>query len=251
MPIVVRATGNANLTQGDVLKDVPFVVVGVDGKAAFDKQVQYVLVVSRPCKALRDDAIVVAPVVPYPVDFADVAKSSGTPVGGLERMRRFLAGLRDGLKGGDFSDALYLGAFELTGAKRFAAQLTTLSTASVPTGEEERCKWVAAHRVGRLDVDFLRDLHTRILLTFTRLGFDDDHWYSDADLGVMISAGEAEVNHVRGEFISAQQAIQNSEAAQKPQAQAQRDGVERKKKIVEEAEARLKPYLDERERRSK
>jgi hypothetical protein len=246
MPIVVPAVEGAPLSQGDILRNVPFVAVGVDGNAVLDPSVPFVLVLSRPCKALRDDVVVVAPVVPYPLDLAEVAKGSTSPVGGLERMRRFLAGLRDGIKGGDFSDALYLGAFEEGGTKRFAVQLTSLCTARVPTELDQREGWLKTHRVACLDVEFLRDLHTRVVLTFTRLGFDDHAWYSNADLDVMVSAGEAEVAHLKSDLVAAEQAIQQKLAANRPASKEQTEALDRKRTGLEEAEAKLKPYLEQR-----
>jgi hypothetical protein len=249
MPIVTEVAENSELTQGDILRDVPFLVVDPDGKAQFDRDAHYVLVVSRPCKALREGLVVVAPVVPYIVDLAEFAKTAPSPVGSLDRTRRFLAGLRDGINGDDFSDALYLGTVEQAGTKRFAAQLTSLCTARVPEGTDERRAWIRARRVGRLGADFLRDLHTRLLLTFTRLGFDDYEWYPDADLAVMISAGEAELHHLRAESTAAEQAIQQQEAANRTVAKAQKEALEKKRGAVVEAELKLRPFLDERGRR--
>lgn len=251
MAIVVAPAEDSDLMQGDVLRDVPFLAVGIDGAPEVDRKGQYVLVLSRPCKALRDDVVVVAPVVPFPLELAEIAKSGSSPAGGLERMRRLLSGLRDGIKVGDFSDALYLGAFEDGATRRFAAQLTTLCTARVPTESGERKSWVNARRVGRLHVEFLRDLHTRLLLTFTRLGFDDYEWYSDADLDVMITAGEAEILHLRTELVASEQAVQHRQAADKPLPKDQKDNVERKRGDVAKAEKSLKPYLDERDRRER
>lgn len=95
MAIVVAPAEDSDLMQGDVLRDVPFLAVGIDGAPEVDRKGQYVLVLSRPCKALRDDVVVVAPVVPFPLELAEIAKSGSSPAGGLERMRRLLSGLRD------------------------------------------------------------------------------------------------------------------------------------------------------------
>lgn len=248
MPIVVLPEEDSPLMQGDILRKVPFAITEADGSLGVDIIAKFVLVMSRPCKALRDDLIVVAPVVAFPMDFAEVLKE---PAGGLDKMRRYLSGQRDGIKGGDFSDSLYLGTLEAGSPKRFAAQLTTLATVKVPPSNNmaERDKWIREHRVSRLDGEFLRDLHTRLVLTYTRLGFDDNSWFSDVDLEMMISAGEAEVTLYKTQLLAAQQTIQKDEAANKTPGVAQVNAVKAKATAVTDAETLVQPYLDERARR--
>jgi hypothetical protein len=245
MPIVVRPGEGEPLAQGDILRGVVFAVTNEAGNLAADKKALFALVVSRPCKALRDDVVVVAPVVPYPVDLSEVSRDQP---GRLEKMRRFLAGLRDGIKGGDFSDALYLGPLDDGSPKRYAAQLTTLATVLVPTEQASRRDWIRERRVWKLDVEFLRDLHTRLLLTFTRLGFDDHQWFTDADLDVMITAGKGELAHLQGELAAAEQAVQAKEAAGSAVQPQQLAEIAKKKRAVEETEEQLQPYLEEQRR---
>src|SRR5262245_56611803 len=128
MPIDVRPEDDSPLSQGDILRKVSFVLADSAGIPVLDTQVYFVLVVSRPCKALRDEAVTVAPVVPFPLDLKSLIE--GKPSGlGLDQMRRIMAGIRDG---GQYSDSFYLGALQDSSNKRFAAQLTRLSTVMVP-----------------------------------------------------------------------------------------------------------------------
>lgn len=249
MPIVLPVADDSELTQGDILRDVPFYVTGVDTRAAADREVRFALVVSRPCKAIRDDIVVVAPVIPYPVLLSEFTRGQADPVGGLDRMRRILSAIRDGIKGSEFCDALYLGAFRPTDSTRYAAQLHTLATACVPAKSEDRKAWVRDHRVARLSSEFVRDLHTRMILTFTRLGFDDQHWLSNEDLEIMITAGQAEIAKLEGDLIAAKQAVQFKQAENRQTSTAQQDAIGAKETAIERARVLLQPYLAEREER--
>lgn len=249
MPIVVRPEESSPLAQGDILRGVPFALTGKDNLLIADRSVSYVLIMSRPCKALRDDVVVVAPIVAYPLEIAEGQKPD-SPAGGLDKVRRVLAAQRDGIRGGNFSDALYLGTLDANSTRRYAAQLTTLSTVQVPQEPSQRHQWILERRAWRLSGDFVRDLHTRLILTFTRLGFEDDSWYSDADLDIMINTGEGELVHHQGQLLLAQQAVQRDEALNKTVSKQQYQALEVKKSAVADAEAKVKPYQDEREKRS-
>lgn len=247
MPIVVPAPEGSELTQGDILKGIPFCVMGPDGSANVDPKATHVLVLSRPCKAIRDGGVVVAPVSPAPLD---VSALNADPSGGLDRLRRYFASVRDGSMRGEFSDSLYLGEIPPNKTKRFACDLNTLGTILVPKEPAERHQWVNERRVARMHEAFLRDLHTRLVLTFTRLGFDDYAWYSDADLSMMITAGEAEVAHCQLELSNARRAIETREAASAMVAAKMQEEVQRKQTNVDAAQRALRPYVEERERRS-
>ncbi len=245
MPVVLRPDDGRPLSQGDILRKLSFAVTDAAGQSATDTKVAYLLVVSRPCNALRDAAVTVAPVVPFPVDLKALseAKAEGPS---LDRMRRILAGIRDG---GQFTDTFYLGPLDEDSNKRFGAQLGTLSTVQVPLKPEDRQKWIQEHRVWRLEEEFVRDLHVRLTVTFTRLGFDDYAWFSDADLGVMITAGEAEIAALRAGLAEAEQAVQAKEALNQQVPDQQKKAVETKRAAVKAADYALRPYLEERARR--
>jgi hypothetical protein len=155
------------------------------------------------------------------------------------------------VRGGDFSDALYLGTLDGGSSKRFAAQLTTLSTVQVPPSEkqEDRKRWIQAHRVWRLGDEFLRDLHVRLVLTFNRLGFDDYDWFSDADLEIAIAAGREDVLHCQSALQEVERAILQKEAENQSVAPQQRSEKNKKQQDVDEAVRRLQPYEAERTKR--
>jgi hypothetical protein len=245
MPVVVRPNDDAPLSQGDILRGVSFALTDAAGQLATDIKSVFLLVVSRHCNALRDATVTVAPVVSFPVDLKALseAKADGPS---LDRMRRILAGIRDG---GQFTDNFYLGPLEEDSNKRFAAQLGTLSTVQLPKKPDERQQWIQEHRVWRLQDEFLRDLHVRMTVTFARLGFDDYRWFSDADLGVMITAGEAEAAALRTELAEAEQAVHAREALNQQPSDPQRKAVESRRAAVKKADDDLQPYLAERARR--
>jgi len=131
MPIVVRCEDSDPLNQGDLLRGVAFPLAGADGKLKTDALAKFLLVVSRPCRAIRDETVVVAPVHESKLDLSQVRQKMAATRAGeaepitLDRMRRFLGGVRDG---GQLSDSFYLGNVEEGSAKRFAADLGTLAT---------------------------------------------------------------------------------------------------------------------------
>jgi hypothetical protein len=246
MPIVIRPDMGAPLSQGDILRKVTFALANKSGELVADSKATYALVMSRNCNAERDGVVTVAPILPFPVDLKALkeARSDGPS---LDKMRRILAGVRDG---GHYSDNFYVGPLEDDGNKRFAAQLGTLCSIQVPTETIEREKWLHDHRIWRLQEEFLHDLHTRMFLTFARLGFDDYAWFADVDLSIMITEGEAEVASIQAEVSAAEQAVQAREANNQEVAEAARKTVESKRKALQKAQDALKPYLEERKRRN-
>jgi hypothetical protein len=245
MPVVHRPDVGTPLSQGDILRKTSFAITNAAGQLATDSKATYLLVVSRHCNALRDGGITVAPVTLFPIDLRTLSEAkAGGP--SLDRMRRILAGIRDG---GQATDNFYLGPLEEDSNKRFAAQLGTLSTVQVPQKDEDRRKWIHEHRVWRLQDEFLRDLHVRLTLTFARLGFDDYTWFSDADLDVMITEGEAEVANLRTELAEAERAVQAKEAQNHQPSEQLKSAVATKRAAVKAAEDELRPYVEERTRR--
>ena len=254
MPVILQAPDSAPLTQGDILKGLPFATTSADGKLQADAKARYVVVVSRPCKALRDPFVVVAPVHESKLDLSQLRErmtSAGKGAGeqvSLDRARRFLAGVRDG---GQFSDSFYLGDLEMGSGKRFAADLSALSTMQVPTDAEIRSAWVKDHRIWRLDIEFARDLHVRLFNTIARLGFDDHGWFADPDLDIIITDGEKEVAQLQTALSDAQRAVQSRQANGDNIQKDLSDQVTQKEIAVADAKEQLAPYLAERERRKK
>lgn len=250
MPCLVPAIAGSDLTQGDILKDVPFLLVSkAEGAPAFvDKAIKHVLVVTRACQALRSKTVVVAPIKEFGFNIRDALK--GDEPGRLEKARKILGSFRDGISGLAFSDSLYLG--ELPGqTARMAANLASLTTVEVPTVVEERNAWIASKRIATLDTGLARDLHTRLVLTYTRLGFDDYGWYSDADLELMITIGTSEAAQIQASVLALEEAQTIATASAKALSAEEKKRLERLREDHSKALERLRPYEDEATRRKK
>lgn len=248
MPIVVRPTDGDALTQGDILQGLSFATATADDKLQADARARYLLVISRPCKSLRDAFVTVAPVVQSKLDLAELRhqlEGKGEKVT-LDRMRRFLAGIRDGEQR---PDSFYLGDLEAGSSKRFAADLSTFSTLQVPSDGEGRAAWVKLHRVWRLDIEFARDLHVRVFNSVARLGFDDHAWFADPDLDVMITEGQKELAQLGISLADAQRAVQAKEGETVPKPMLEQ--VAARERDVKEAQEQLAPYLAEKAKRAK
>lgn len=247
MPIIVTPPESSALSQGDILKGICPLLTMDDGQTAapYDKAA-YVLVVSRPCKAIRADVVTVAPVTSWSVQLPDASRDEENL---LEKTRRLLARGRDGIRGEDHSDAFYLGPLADTSNRRYAAQLHLLSTVKLPVREPDRQQWVKKHRVARLEIDFLRELHLRLFLSFSRLGFDDYAWLPEADLDLLINAGQREINYLERSKSQAELAIETHRAAAHEVPKRDRQKPEEIQKQLEKVQSRLEPYLNERERR--
>lgn len=253
MPIAIPCDGTEPLAQGDLLSGVAFAMTSAEGKLTSDARAKYLLVVSRPCSALRDGKVVVAAVHESKLDLSKVRQQLAGPRSGdaervtLDRMRRFLAGVRDG---GQLTDSFYLGNIEPGSQRRYAADLGALSTILVPTSTPEaRAQWVNTHRIWKMGQEFVRDLHVRLFNTFARLGFDDYQWFADPDLEILITDGEAELAELRTALAEAERAVQTKEANGDSIPKQLAENVEKRRVELEDANRQLKPYLDERARR--
>lgn len=248
MPIVLRPPEGDALTQGDILKGLSFAVATWDDKLQADLRAKYLLVISRPCKSLRDEFVVVAPVVQSKLDLSQARQhmeGKGERVT-LDRMRRFLAGIRDG---GQYTDSFYVGDLDEGSNKRFAADLSSFSTLRVPKDGAARLAWIKEHRVWRLDLEFARDLHVRIFNSVARLGFDDYSWFATPDLEIMITEGQKEISQRQLALAEAQGAVQNKEGAGDNVAAQLRAHIATRQNELREAEEELAPYLAEQARR--
>ena len=188
MPIVLTPDTQAPLEQGDVLRGVVTYFTAEDGNPKTDEP-PYVLVLSRPCNAFRDERIVVADAFPFNIE----VESNQT----ADQLRRFLTGIRDGRTK---PDHFYLGELpHLEGqATRFTAHLDALHTISVPGVGPSRVEFTHKRRAFRLAPDFVRDLHARIFGAFASLGFNDDQWYSDQDLALLLAHAKADAHKLEG-----------------------------------------------------
>lgn len=191
MPILNEVRGDAPLTQGDVLKDMPLFVTGQhwSGSDAPPTKVKspLCLVLSRPCVAQHGEQIVVA----------EIGRNTAEPpkeAQGFRKVREYLVQIRDGL---DTPDRFYLGQIPgFPGPGRYFARLDSLYTLKMPPAEK-LSGLLAGRRIATLNVDFRRDLHRRIFSAFASLGFDDYGWYSTEDLAWLVETGETELSELQ------------------------------------------------------
>lgn len=204
MPIIEPAIPERPLSQGDVLKGVALFTTkdswaeaGGEPKRTTHK---LCLVISRPCVVGHKPNALVAAIekmadnVPGDVKtFADV--------------RDFLTDLRDG---SDSPDVFYLG--QVPGFDgRFAARLDSLHTVQIPEEANQR-NFTDQKRIGRLNEDFVRDLHVRLFRAFGTLGFDDHRWMSTQDLGWLVARGRQEIHEARAALEDARTQLLGAEA---------------------------------------
>lgn len=241
MPIVVIPEPGASLAQGDILKDVVVGVTAEDGRLVADATCKFVLVVSRHCNAVRDSTITVAPVVQQRARPSSEAPKEPT----LDSMRRTLMA---NAEGGVVYDNFYLGPLDESNA-RYTARLATLVSIRVPADTAVRQQWIAARRVGRLHIDFIHDLHFRLFAAYARLGFDDHAWFPDADLAMLISAGQREVAELQSAIASAELAYQEQESEGRVPAKQQQEQIAKKKHSLAELQDKLAPYIAEHQHR--
>jgi len=182
MPILLPAQPDDQpLEQGDVLDDIQTYIADHTSTEAGPLMDQgLVLVISRPCTALRSKRLVVAEIVKRPLAGLKGAET-------LQDIKDFFINLRDG---DGTPDTFYLGEIE-PGPDRYCAKLDSLRTVEVPHEESARHAFIKRHRRFKLNPEFARDLHLRLFKAFASLGFDDDGWWTDSDLELAASKGEA------------------------------------------------------------
>jgi hypothetical protein len=184
MPIIEDPGPSLPLSQGDILEGVPlFITKNVwpdDGEAARIPH-RLCLVVSRPCIAQHERYILVSAIEQYknklPSKFED-----------FDEACEFFKDIRDGTSS---PDQFYLG--QLPGHDgTFCARLDSFHTVFVPAKGTDRDAFVTKRRVARLNSDFGRDLHLRVLRSFASLGFDDHGWQPTEDLKAAVMVGQRE-----------------------------------------------------------
>lgn len=165
------------LMQGDILKLKTFVSwAAADGNVR-SEAVEYGIVLSRNCLAVRSATILVARLKAMKVEaFDELTKGELS----ADQLRRRLDQLRQGASS---PDLLYLGTVPGHRNKvRFGVALDAIMTVVVPDEGESRQKWVEAHRVARLCPDYRRQLHLRFFAAVGFEGFDDERSWCDDDL---------------------------------------------------------------------
>jgi hypothetical protein len=150
-------------------------------------------------------------------------------------MKDFFVTLRDG----DGSpDTFYLGELA-PGTDRYFAKLDSLRTILIPEEQIVRQTFIKRHRRFKLNPEFARDLHVRIFKAFASLGFDDDEWWSDADLELAAKKGEAEVASLRAAVQSLETALEVLKTG---------DGSKKEMKQIEEQLKEKQPALNSTEK---
>lgn len=180
MPIVLPADSSRPLEQGDILANIVTIRTPASGPVV-QKSRLFVLVLSRPCNALRDGYVVVAPIEPKPFPDLKHAESPRELVDAFERIR----------DGDGRPDGFYLGALDSQSSVRHVARLDELYTIEVPKAEPDRFGFLQLHRKFRLEAEYVRDLHLRVFRAFSSLGFDDTGWWSDQDLELVVRRCDA------------------------------------------------------------
>lgn len=204
MPIIEPHDPSLPLSQGDVLRGVSLFITKESwteaGGEAKKTPHKLCLIVSRPCVVGHKFNAVVAAI-------EKMADNVPRDVETFEDILGFLTHLRDGA---DSPDVFYLGQIP-SYEGRFGACLDSLHTIQIPAEAEQRA-FTDAKRIGRLNIDFVRDMHTRIFRVFATLGFDDHRWMSTQDLSWMVARGRSEIHDAQSAFEAANSAVLSAQA---------------------------------------
>lgn len=244
MPILVIPQPDDDIAQGDIFRDAVVYLSGVDGTPLLRQpSPPYVLVISRNCKALRDKNIVVCPVLETGLNYAASKTDFGDLLKELEVTR----------DGGPTPDRLYLG--NIDGQARYAAHMDELYTLRLPEDASERRDYARAKRVAALSPDHRRDLHQRIFSCVARQGFNDETWFSDADLQLLLQRGAAQLHEAEAALATKKAALSAAEA----EAPADRSNpaklvgirsqITKQEEVVSELRSKLEPLQKEAARR--
>jgi hypothetical protein len=235
MPILETCDPESELEQGDLLKGVSlhWTKLGDSGslEAAKKCQFDYCLVLSRPCVIEHKSQIVVAAVQAFP-------QNTPSDIHELDEALAYLKGLRDGTTR---PDCFYLGQLPPPASGRYYARFDSLHTLDIPTAKPLRQSVLAKHRIARLNADFRRHLHTGFFSAFAVQGFHDHRWFSDADIDWVLATAAQELSRLNAEMDTARAARQ---------ADGGKDNEKKLREHIEDLAAQMKPYKDERDRRS-
>lgn len=235
MPILQSVEHDAPLKQGDLLKGVPLFSTAAQGNPVDTEGLA--LIVSRDCATLHRKNIVVARVADLKLELPKFEDGIKKP---FDVGRHFLDNeLR---RGTEQPDRFYLGEIPNQPNTRYTAHLDSLHTVERLFVESD-----AVTRVAGLEVSFRRDLQVRLAQSFSRTGFDDHKWYSDADLRYLVGAGETQLGILKQALGEAKAKLEIARADQsKPKAI---EGLEKHLKgchqEVDDFEATLRPYIQE------
>ena len=244
MPIIETVDHIEPISQGDILSGIQLYISGdcweeSGGQARATKQ-KYCMVVSRPCVAIHKPQLIVAAIEKYKVTLSDDVKE-------FDELVQVYTEIRDGT---GQPDQLYLG--QIPGnAGSFCARLDLLHTIQVPP-QSRMTEFLRNRRIGRLSSDFARDLHVRIFSAFSRLGFSDHSWFSDADLRHVLAVGDERLKQLESELQGEMVRKAKGEAqgfAHASQQEANKRKINEIQSKIEKVKIMLSPYKQESEKR--
>ncbi len=192
MPIIEAVNSQEPISQGDILTGIGLFESSrcweEDGGQPARGAQRLSMVISRPCGALHGRCVIVAAIEKYKGSISSDVKT-------IEDLVKVLSLIRDGSQQ---PDQFYLG--QITGETgSYCARLDMLHTVQLPPAAHLD-HFLSSRRIGRLAADFARDLHARIFVAFSRLGFSDHSWFADGDLDHIIAVGTAESSKLQSEL---------------------------------------------------
>jgi len=237
--LICPPSAGSPLRQGDLLKAPQLFETSQDGDAPSPVEgVEYVLVLSRHCNALRKPHVLVAAITEVQPEVLSTLGDSS-----LDETRRKLAALRDG---DGTPDRFYLGTLPDREPRRAFACLDQVYVVQVPEGEQARSQWVTSRRVSTLTDAHRRQLHTRLFQAVSQEGYNDLEWWPDGDLRLAIAAGEREVAGARLQQASV---VPNYEGSEGKKTEGVRKQAGKAAERLEKAQNALAPYRAEWTRR--
>ena len=233
------------LKHGDILKGINLFYGGDKNKASKDA---LVVVLSRDCNCFRKTKLVVAQIAKMTLPFNSLKEKTATNTLNIFRT------LRDGANS---PDRMYLGTVPDIPHIRHRILLDDIHTIQIPEGrdenkkyddeqkkkENERQNWIDAHRIARLEFDFIRHLQTRMMGAFTRQGFDDAQSFCPEDLSLITNKLQEEIASKEAEEKQARQELEMALANGKNEKHV--DGISRKKLKLENEIQALHQQLEQ------
>lgn len=235
MAIIEPHVQGLPLSQGDILKGIRLFLSRerADAGAFEPAEAKFgmCLVLSRQCVVKHKQSLIVAGIVKYSEDVK--------PDMSFEETVDFLETAREGV---NTPDQFYLGHIP-SQAGRFCARLDSLHTIELPKKPEDRQAFVDAHRVARMNGDFVRDLHIRVHQAFANMGFEDYQWLPDEDLRLIVEKGNSELRMIQEKQRMAQMTRESS-GTKTDASQITKD-----QNIIGALSKKLQPYVEEWEKR--
>jgi len=234
MPIIEAVSSDVPLSQGDVLSEVKLFSTDAAGENAIASKARFCLVMSRPCGIAHKSLITVAAIDEFKFSLANKVES-------FDELLAVMTAMRDGIQS---PDVFYLGHLPSFN-ERYCARLEQLHCLALPQGEQ-RCAFVSKHRIGRLNIDFCRDMHLRFFRAYASLGFDDHGWFATEDLKSLLQFADGDLSRAASKvdelkMQKARQGLQGKQFSEKELASAE--------KTHSDLTVKFAPYREELARR--